>query len=736
MLDCRRWEEVRFVATSLCSIVKDGKKYGFLPRVCVQRWEEVRFVAASLCSIVKDGRKYDLLPPNCARVSKMAKSTICCHQFAVLDCQRCEKVRFVATSLCSIVKDGKKYDLLPPVCARLSKMGGSTICCHQVVLNEGKKYDLSTMGRSTICCHQFVLKDGKKYDLLPPVCGARLSKMGRSSICCHKFVLECQRWEVRFVATSLCWIAKDGKKYDLLPPVCAQRWEEVRFVATSLCSKVGKSTICCHQFEVLDRQRWEKVRFVATSLRCWIVKDGKKNDLLPPVCARCPKMGRRTICYHQFAVLDCQRWEKVRFVATSLCSIVKDEKKYDLLPPVFAQRWEEVRFVAASLCSLDKDKKKYGLLPPVCARFPKMGKIRFVATSLRSSVKDGKRYDLLPPVCARLSKMGRSTICCHQFAVLDCRRWEEVRFVATSLCSIVKDGKKYGFLPPVCAQRWEEVRCVATSLCPSVKDEKKYDLLPPVCRAGLSKMGRSTICCHQLVLECQRWEKVRFVATSLCSKMGRSYDLLPPVCARLSKMGKSTICCHQFAVLDCQRWEEVRFVATSLCSSVKDGKSDLLPPACAGLPKKGRSTFCCHQFVLDFQRWEKYDLLPPVCGARVSKMGRGTICCHQFVLECQRWEEVRFVATSWRRSIVKDVKKYGLLQPVCARLSKMGRSTVFCHEFVLKGGKKYDLLPPVCARLSKMGGSTICCHQFVPECQRWQEVRFVPPVCGARLSKM
>ena len=145
------------------------------------------------------------------------------------------------------------------------------------------------MGRSTICCHQFVLKDGKKYDLLPPAC-ARLSKMGRSTICCHQFaVLDCQRWE------------------------------EVRFVATSLGSKMGRSTICCHQFAVLDCQRWEQVRFVATSWRCSIVKDVKKYGLLPPVCgAQLSKMGRTAICCHQF-VLACQRWEEVRFVATSLC---------------------------------------------------------------------------------------------------------------------------------------------------------------------------------------------------------------------------------------------------------------------------------------------------------------------------------------------------------------------------------------------------------------------------------
>ena len=131
----------------------------------------------------------------------MGRSTICCHQF-VLDCQRWEEARFVATSLCSIVKDGKKYDFLPPVCAHLTKIR-----------------------RSTICCHQFVLKGGKKYDLLPPVCGARLSKMGRSTICCHQFVLHFQRWEeVRFCCQQFV--------------LDCERWEEARFVATSLCSIV------------------------------------------------------------------------------------------------------------------------------------------------------------------------------------------------------------------------------------------------------------------------------------------------------------------------------------------------------------------------------------------------------------------------------------------------------------------------------------------------------------------
>ena len=209
----------------------------------------------------------------------------------------------------------------------------------------------------------------------------------------------------------------------------------------------------------------------------WIVKDGKRYGLLPPVCgARWSKMAKSMICCHQF-VLDCQRWEEGRFVATSLCSIVKD--------------WSSVQ-----------DGKKYDLLH-----------VRFVATSLRSSiVKDRKKYDLLPPVCAQ--------------------RWEEVRFVATSLwCSIVKDGRKYDLSPPVCA---------------SVNDGKKYDLLPPAGGARLSKMGKSMICWHQFVL-----------------KDGKKYDLLPPVCARVSKTGRRTICSHQF-VLDCQRWEEIH----------------LLPPAC------------------------------------------------------------------------------------------------------------------------------------------------------------
>ena len=58
-------------------------------------------------------------------------------------------------------------------------------------------------------------------------------------------------------------------------------------------------------------------------------------------------------------------------------------------------------------------------------------------------------YDLLPAICAGLSKTVRSRICGQQL-VLDCQRWEEVRFVASNLCLIVKDGKKYDLLPPMC----------------------------------------------------------------------------------------------------------------------------------------------------------------------------------------------------------------------------------------------------------------------------------------------
>ena len=66
---------------------------------------------------------------------------------------------------------------------------------------------------------------------------------------------------------------------------------------------------------------------------------------------------------------------------------------------------------------------------------------------------------------------------------------------------------------------------------------------------------------------------------------------------------------------------------------------------------------------------------------------------------CEAWQGVRFVA--------KDGKKYDLLPAI------------------VKDGKKYDLLPAVCALLSKMGRSMIYCHPCVLDSQRWGEVRFV-----------
>ena len=100
------------------------------------------------------------------------------------------------------------------------------------------------------------------------------------------------------------------------------------------------------------------------------------------------------------------------------------------------------------------------------------------------------------------------------------------------------------------------------------------------------------------------------------------------------------------------------------------------------------------------QSGKKHNLLPPVCGARLSKIGRSTICCHQVaVLDCQRCEKVRFVVPCLRCLIVKNGKNCDLLPPACARLSTMGRSTIYCQQFLLNDEKKYDLLKPVCAAM-------------------------------------
>ena len=41
-------------------------------------------------------------------------------------------------------------------------------------------------------------------------------------------------------------------------------------------------------------------------------------------------------------------------------------------------------------------------------------------------------------------------ICCH-LCVRDYQRWEEVRLVATNVCLMIKDDKKYDLLPAICA---------------------------------------------------------------------------------------------------------------------------------------------------------------------------------------------------------------------------------------------------------------------------------------------
>ena len=235
------------------------------------RREEVRFVVFNLCSMVT----------------------------------RKEEVRFVATNLCSIVIEGKKYDLLPPICARLSQKGRCMICCHQFVLDCHRREEIRFVAPQIV-------------------------------LACHR------REEIRFFATNLCWIVTEGKKYDLLPPIGAR------------LSQKGRSTICYHQFELDYHTR---------------------EDLLPRVSQK----GRRTTCCYQF-VLGCHRREEVRFVATNLCSIVTEGKKYDLLPPICARLSQKGR----------------NLLPPICAR-----------------LSQRKKCDLLSPICATLSQKGRSTICCH-----------------------------------------------------------------------------------------------------------------------------------------------------------------------------------------------------------------------------------------------------------------------------------------------------------------------------------
>ena len=325
------------------------------------------------------------------------------------------------------------------------------------------------MRRTTIVARSLCLitKDGKKCDLLPPIC-AWLSKMARSSISCHQFVLHYHRWEeVRFVVSNLCAII------NLLSPIygCLSKMEEVWFVTINLCLIINDGRKYDLLPPIYGRPKWDEIRFIAINL-CSIDKDGKTYDLIPPICAWLSKMGRSTIGCHQF-VLDYQVWQEDRFVAANLCSIVKDGKKYDLLPPICAW-WSKMgrnMIVATSLLTISEDGKKYDLLSPICARLSKMEGITFeeirfvelVAASLGSIFNDEKPYG-----CARWSKVQRNMICYHQLG-LDGQQWKEVWCVASNLCSIIKDGKTYGWLPPICA--WLS------------------DLLPQIC-AGLSNMTK------------------------------------------------------------------------------------------------------------------------------------------------------------------------------------------------------------------------------------------------------
>ena len=84
--------------------------------------------------------------------------------------------------------------------------------------------------------------------------------------------------------------------------------------------------------------------------------------------------------------------------------------------------------------------KNYDFSLPICDRFSQKGR--------RTIYCHQFVYDLLQPICARELQKGKSTLCCRQ-SVLDCHRREEIRFVATNLCSIVTEGKKYDLLLPI-----------------------------------------------------------------------------------------------------------------------------------------------------------------------------------------------------------------------------------------------------------------------------------------------
>ena len=165
-----------------------------------------------------------------------------------------------------------------------------------------------------------------------------------------------------------------------------------------------------------------------------IVTEGKHN-LLPPNCARLSQKGRSAICCRQFVLEYCRR-EEIRFVATNFVLGCHKRKKYDLLPPVCARLSEKGKSVITNLCSIAIERKRYDFLPQICADCHRREEVRFIATNChqfvldchRKKVTEEKNYYFVLPIC------------------------EEVRFVATNLCSIITKGKKYNLLPPICAR--------------------------------------------------------------------------------------------------------------------------------------------------------------------------------------------------------------------------------------------------------------------------------------------
>ena len=174
------------VATNLFAISEDEKKYDLLSprRFDYQRWkeirfEEIRFIATNSRSIVKDGKIYDLMPPIFAWLTKMERNTIWSHKI-VLHCQIWQDENFIVANLCSVFKDGKKYDLLSPICI-------------------------------------WFIKDGKKHELLPPIWDS-FTYHGKKNIPLQPMYIWLSKNEIK---TNYAWL-----------------------------SRIGNNTIYCHLFDL------------------------------------------------------------------------------------------------------------------------------------------------------------------------------------------------------------------------------------------------------------------------------------------------------------------------------------------------------------------------------------------------------------------------------------------------------------------------------------------------------